>query len=57
MLKLAALVFTAGLLTVATVEEMIGEAHESAGNSRASVLAFAGGFALFTLVSGHFEAG
>ena len=55
--KLSALVFTAGLLTVAAVEEMIREAHESAADTRASVFAFAGGFALFTLVSGYFEAG
>ena len=56
-LKLAALVFTAGLLTVAAIEEMIEQAHESASDTRASVLNFAGGFALFTLVSGYFEAG
>lgn len=55
--KLSALVFTAGLLTIAAVEEMIREAHESAADTRASVFAFAGGFALFTLVSGYFEAG
>lgn len=55
--KLSALVFTAGLLTVAAVEEMIREAHESAADTRASVFAFTGGFALFTLVSGYFEAG
>jgi ZIP family zinc transporter len=42
-LKLSALVFTAGLLIVAAVEEMIGEAHESASDTRASVLAFGGG--------------
>lgn len=56
-LKLSALAFTAGLLTVAAVEEMIGEAHESARDTRASILFFAGGFALFTLVSGCFEPG
>jgi zinc transporter, ZIP family len=50
-LKMAALVFTAGLLTVAAVEDMIVEAHESAENTRGSVLAFVGGFVLFTLVS------
>jgi ZIP family zinc transporter len=50
-LKMAALVFTAGLLTVAAVEDMIVEAHESAEDTRGSVLAFVGGFVLFTLVS------
>lgn len=54
-LKLSALVFTAGLLSVAAVEEMITQAHESAEDTRASVLAFAGGFALFALVSSYFE--
>lgn len=54
-LKLSALVFTAGLLTVAAVEEMITQAHESAEDTRMSVLAFAGGFALFALVSSYFE--
>lgn len=55
-LKLSALVFTAGVLTVAAVEEMMTEAHESATDTRLSVLAFAGGFALFALVSSYFEA-
>ncbi len=49
--KAAALVFTAGLLTVAAVEDMISEAHESAKDTRPSIIAFVGGFALFTLVS------
>jgi ZIP family zinc transporter len=49
-LKMAALVFTAGLLIVAAVEDMIVEAHESAEDTRGSLLAFVGGFILFTLV-------
>ena len=49
--KMAALVFTAGLLTVASVEDMIGEAHESAADARGSVLSLVGGFVLFTFVS------
>ena len=49
-LKMAALVFTAGLLTVAAVEDMIVEAHEVA-EIRVGRLAFVGGFVLFTLVS------
>jgi ZIP family zinc transporter len=50
-IKMAALVFTAGLLTVAAIEDMISEAHESAKDTRLSIIAFVGGFALFTLVS------
>lgn len=45
------LVFTAGLLTVAAVEDMIVEAHETAEDTCGSVLAFVGGFVVFTLVS------
>lgn len=51
MWKMGMLVFTAGLLTVAAVEDMLAEAHESAEDNRSSVLAFTGGFVLFTLVS------
>ena len=54
--KMAALVFIAGLLTVAAVEDMMVEAHEAHADNRRSVLAFVGGFALFTLVSAGFEA-
>lgn len=54
-LKMAALVFTAGLLTVAAVEDMISEAHESARDTRLSIVAFVGGFVLFTLVSAGLE--
>jgi zinc transporter, ZIP family len=50
-LKIAALTFTAGLLMVAAIEDMIAEAHESGPDSRISILAFVGGFVLFTLVS------
>lgn len=50
-LKMAALVFTAGLLTVAAVEDMITEAHESAKDAPSSALAMIGGFVLFTFVS------
>jgi ZIP family zinc transporter len=50
-LKMAALTFTAGLLMVAAIEDMIAEAHESGPDSRTSILAFVGGFVLFTLVS------
>jgi ZIP family zinc transporter len=50
-LKMAALAFTAGLLAVAAVEDMISEAHESSEDTRWSILAFTGGFVLFTFVS------
>jgi len=50
-MKMAGLVFVAGLLTVAAVEDMLEEAHEAYRDSRRSVLAFIGGFTLFTLVS------
>lgn len=50
----AALVFTAGLILTAAVEEMIREAHAAAADSRFSTASFAAGFALFTLVSGYF---
>ncbi|MEQ9213437.1 MAG: peptidoglycan-binding protein [Marinovum algicola] len=49
--KMAALCFVAGLLTVAAVEDMLEEAHEANSDNRRSVLAFVGGFVLFTLVS------
>ncbi|MEZ4409333.1 MAG: hypothetical protein R3A52_23115 [Polyangiales bacterium] len=54
--KLGSLVFVAGLLTVAAVEDMLQEAHDAREDSRWSVLAFVGGFALFTLVSSGLEA-
>ncbi|MCK0768466.1 MULTISPECIES: ZIP family metal transporter [Chromohalobacter] len=54
--KLAALTFTAGLLMVAAVEEMLSEAHESKEDTRSSILAFVGGFVLFVLVSAGLEA-
>ncbi|MCB5177549.1 ZIP family metal transporter [Microvirga lenta] len=55
-LQLTALAFTAGLLILAAVEEMLGEAHDVAEDTRFSAAFFIGGFALFTLVSSYFEA-
>lgn len=55
-LKMVALVFVAGLLVVAAVEDMLEEAHDAHDDTKTSVLAFAGGFALFTLVSAGLEA-
>lgn len=55
-IQLAALSFTAGLLLVAAAEEIVGEAHEAAPDTRWSTLAISGGFVLFALVSSYFEA-
>lgn len=54
-LKMAALTFVGGLLTVAAVEDMLEEAHQAEADSRRSVLAFVGGFTVFTLVSAGLE--
>ena len=50
-LQMAALVFVAGLLTLAAVEDMLEEAHESREDTKRSVLAFLIGFVLFVLTS------
>lgn len=47
----SALVAVAGLLTIAAIEDMMGEAHESAEDRTGSILAFIGGFVLFSLVT------
>ena len=52
--KMAGLVFVAGLYTLAAVEDMLHEAHESAEDTRWSAISFLGGFALFLLLSGLF---
>jgi len=49
--KMAALVFVAGIYLLAAVEDMLREAHESAEDSRWSAIAFLIGFALFLVVS------
>lgn len=53
--KMAALVFVAGLLTVAAVEDMLEEAHDARQDTRRSVIAFIADFALFTLVAAGLE--
>lgn len=53
--QLPVLAFVAGLLLVAATEEIIGEAHEAACDTKASALAIVGGFVLFALVSSYFE--
>lgn len=54
-IKVAALVFVAGLYTLAAVEDMLNEAHESADDTRWSAISLLAGFALFLLVSGGFD--
>lgn len=49
--QVGALAFTAGLLTLAAIEDMVSEAHESAEDTSWSLLAFTGGFVVFVLVS------
>ena len=53
--KYVALSFVAGMLSVAAVEDMLGEAHDAASDNRSSAMAFVGGFVLFTLVSAGLE--
>lgn len=52
--QMAALVFVAGLYSLAAVEDMLREAHESEEDSRWSAVSFLAGFALFLVVSGTF---
>ena len=52
--KMAGLVFVAGLYFLAAVEDMLQEAHESAEDSRWSAVSLLGGFALFLVVSQSF---
>lgn len=54
-IQLTALSFIAGLLIIAAAEEIIGEAHEAAVDSKLPVLAISGGFVLFALVASYFE--
>ena len=56
-LQLTGLAFTAGILLIAAVEEMMREAHEAAEDTHGSAGFFIGGFALFTLVSSYFDTG
>lgn len=55
-IKYFTLSFVAGMLTVAAVEDMLEEAHEATCDTRASTLAFVGGFTLFVLVSAGLKA-
>jgi len=51
-LKMAGLVFVAGLYMLAAMEDMMREAHESAEDSRWSALSLLAGFAIFLVISG-----
>lgn len=53
--QLMVLAFIAGLLLVAATEQIIGEAHEAACDTKASAMSIVGGFVLFALVSSYFE--
>ncbi len=52
-LKMAGLVFVAGLYMLAAVEDMLNEAHESTDDNSWSAVSFLLGFALFIVVSGE----
>lgn len=54
-LQMAVLMFVAGLLTVAAVEDMLQEAHAAREDTQRSALAFVAGFALFALISAGLE--
>lgn len=49
--RFGALAVVAGLLSLAAIEDMLGEAHEDAADTTAAALAFVAGFALFAIVS------
>lgn len=51
-LQMAVLVFVAGLYVLAAVEDMLGEAHDSAKDRHWSALSLIAGFTLFLVVSG-----
>ena len=50
-IQTSALVVVAGTLTIAAIEDMMGEAHESAQDQASSILSVIGGFVLFSLVT------
>lgn len=54
-IQLTALSFTAGLLLVAAAEEIIGEAHEAAEDTRWATLSISAGFVLFAMVASYFD--
>lgn len=52
--KFTAMVFVSGLYSLAAVKDMLGQAHESAVDTRWSSISFLSGYAFFLLVSGIF---
>jgi ZIP family zinc transporter len=52
--KFTAMVFVSGLYVLAAVKDMLGQAHDSATDTRWSSISFLGGYALYLLVSGGF---
>lgn len=56
-IQMGALVFVAGFYTVAAVEEILEQAHETQKDTRYSAVSFVAGFALFTFVSKTFSSG
>ena len=55
--QIGTLVFVAGLYTLAAVEEILEQAHETRKDTRYSAISFVAGFALFALVSQMFSSG
>lgn len=53
--KFGALAMIAGLLSLAAMEDLLGEAHEHGSDTKAAAMAFVGGFALFVFVSAGLE--
>lgn len=53
--RFGALAAIAGLLSLAAIEDMLGEAHEHGTDSKGAAIAFVGGFALFVFVSAGLE--
>lgn len=53
--KFGALAVIGGLLSLAAIEDLLGEAHEHGADSKAAAMSFVGGFALFVFVSAGLE--
>lgn len=53
--QVSVLALTAGLLLVASIEDMLAEAHEAKADSRLSIAALVIGFAVFLLVASYLE--
>lgn len=53
--KFGALAVIAGLLSLAAIEDLLGEAHEHGADSKAAAMSFVAGFALFVFVSAGLE--